>query len=184
MHGRSAVPVHEESDVRRSLSTLYTSIGRIHDARQVLENGINDDSRLVIPYVMSLLPVIPESEAAIATSRSETMSLIDALIEELSAGRLTIAASSGASTARYIDMGYLLTYHGFNDELFRRKIGLLHALAYPELLSIAPHVRRAFAAQDRAARKAAAGAAARGAVAVPPHLPSRSGFGTNLAVSS
>jgi tetratricopeptide (TPR) repeat protein len=130
----------DESALRRSLSIAYTSAGRIESASQVLLDGLDVDPRLVIPFTLCHIAHIPASEAAIADTRALTMELIDTVLVQLRSGELKLV--TGQSVELYSDAGYYLTYHGLNNELFRRKIGDMHAMAYPHLTLVLPHVDR------------------------------------------
>lgn len=70
-------------------------------------------------------------------------------------------------------MGYYLTYHGVNDEEFRRKIGYMHAYAYPHLVARAGHVSSPAltAASEATHTKEEYYRAATALMHDPPHLP-------------
>jgi hypothetical protein len=152
----------------------YTSAGRLQEARTVLLEGVDVDSRLAIPYALSSIPIIPVSEAEIEECRTEAWAMIDAVIKELQSGGLVMAPAPG-SNALMIDTGYSLTYHGHNNEPFRRRIGLMHGLGYPFLVSVSsrlglPTNPAALVAAERNKVIAEAERGYRGAARVPPAL--------------
>ncbi len=140
----------------------------------MLLEGVDADPRLAIPYTLSCLPVIPASEMEIQEAREEAMLMVNTIIRELQAGVLVIKPMAGPN-AMMIETGYSLTYHGGNNELFRRRIGLMHGLGYPFLASVSsrlglPVGPGRVSAAERSRIVAEAEKGYRGAVRVPPAL--------------
>jgi predicted O-linked N-acetylglucosamine transferase (SPINDLY family) len=122
-------------DARKNLAIALADQGHYEQAREELRQARAQsphDSGLKIREAL-LLPVIPESVAAIDARRQLLAAALDRLLTEDLHVRDPLTDTPGAA--------FYLTYHGRNDLDLQRKIAALYRRAVPLLEFTAPHCR-------------------------------------------
>ncbi len=122
-------------DARKNLAIALAEQGHDEQAAEELRQAralSPSDSGLKIREAL-LLPVIPESVAAIDARRQRLETDLDRLLSDNLHVRDPLAETPGAA--------FYLTYHGRNDLALQRKIAAVYRRAAPSLEFTAPHCR-------------------------------------------
>jgi protein O-GlcNAc transferase len=122
-------------DARKNLAVALADQGHFSDAQEELTRARAQnphDSGLKIRQAL-LLPVFPESVAAIDERRAQLETDLDRLLKDDLHVRDPLVETPGPA--------FYLTYHGRNDVGLQRKIAALYRRAVPSLDFTAPHCR-------------------------------------------
>jgi predicted O-linked N-acetylglucosamine transferase (SPINDLY family) len=134
-YGRAIACDGQFVEARKSLAIALADQGRYERAREEFcraRTQAPHDSGLKIREAL-LLPVFPESVAAIDARRKTLEADVERLLMEDFSVRDPATETPGQA--------FYLTYHGRNDRTLQRKIAALYRRAVPSLEFTAPHCR-------------------------------------------